>query len=551
MSSCELVSIKLDGDDGVAGDPKAGGARDPNLDGARHPKLDGDEDERRLNELGYKQEYRRVMTPFQQFAYTFSYTAPLGFVTGYYGYMYCYGGPLVIFWGMLVTTLGTLSVLLAIAEVYSTFPTLGSVYYWVAQLCPGMHWLSWLVGWIYLVGALCGTALNEYLLAKFAQKMILLSTGGAQGGGFNLSSYQVTLVTTLAFAAHLGVSVVSSKWLGYLSSAGAWFQMAATFIVGVTLLGISPKFQSPKFVFTEFVRAPGQELHSSWMIAAAGLPYFQAMLTGFDVGSHIVEEVKTAAIAGPRAMIRSAYLTAGIDMLLLFIMTFCIQKPENLLAFDTATGGGLESAGIQLFYDCFEARFKRGNVGAVLFTGLAATSLFFANIINVTLTARCVYAMARDASIPFQAFLTRLTAREKVPVNATFATVAIAFLATLPSSGSSVAFTAIAAMSTVTAWIPYIIVLFCKHAPSGKKHPPGPYTLHGFGVYLGAWGSLWGILITILFCLPPKFPIGIQSFNYTPLSLVGTIGVGVVYWQVYGKWTYTGPRTTLDEKIAF
>jgi replication-associated recombination protein RarA len=50
----------------------------------RHIK---DSDEKRLNELGYKQEYKRVMSPFQQWAYTFSYTAPLGFITGIYIYI--------------------------------------------------------------------------------------------------------------------------------------------------------------------------------------------------------------------------------------------------------------------------------------------------------------------------------------------------------------------------------------------------------------------------------------------------------------------------------
>lgn len=46
-----------------------------------------DSDEKRLNELGYKQEYKRVMSPFQQWAYTFSYTAPLGFITGIHTYI--------------------------------------------------------------------------------------------------------------------------------------------------------------------------------------------------------------------------------------------------------------------------------------------------------------------------------------------------------------------------------------------------------------------------------------------------------------------------------
>lgn len=154
-----------------------------------------DEDERRLNELGYQQQYKRVMSPFQQWAYTFSYTAPLGFVTGYYGYMYSYGGPVTIFWGFLATAIGTLMMAFAMSEVISAYPTLGSVYYWVAQLVPRRHaaWAAWFVGWVYLVGSFCGTALNEYLLAQLVATMVLLGTGGAQNGGYQLSDGEVSV----------------------------------------------------------------------------------------------------------------------------------------------------------------------------------------------------------------------------------------------------------------------------------------------------------------------------------------------------------------------
>jgi hypothetical protein len=85
-----------------------------NMPGGVGPR---DADEKRLNELGYKQEYRRLMTPFQQWAYTFSYTAPLGFITGYYGFMYSYGGPVTIIWGYLATTFGTLCMAFGMSEV--------------------------------------------------------------------------------------------------------------------------------------------------------------------------------------------------------------------------------------------------------------------------------------------------------------------------------------------------------------------------------------------------------------------------------------------------
>lgn len=56
------------------------------------------------------------------------------------------------------------------------------------------------------------------------------------------------------------------------------------------------------------------------------------------------------------------------------------------------SGGGNTSAGSQIYYDAFYAKYGHGSAGAIVFTGLAATSLFFGNITNVTLTARMVSA---------------------------------------------------------------------------------------------------------------------------------------------------------------
>lgn len=69
------------------------------------------------------------------------------------------------------------------------------MYYWIAQLVPKKHapWLSWFVGWIYLVGSFCGTALNEYLLAQFIGTIVLLATGGAENNGYALTAAQVPI----------------------------------------------------------------------------------------------------------------------------------------------------------------------------------------------------------------------------------------------------------------------------------------------------------------------------------------------------------------------
>ncbi|KAJ7534879.1 hypothetical protein O6H91_12G008200 [Diphasiastrum complanatum] len=508
-----------------------------------------DQDERRLNQLGYRQEYRRVMSPFQQWAYTFSYTAPLGFITGYYGYMYSYGGPVTIFWGFLATTLGTLCMAFAMAEVISAFPTLGSVYYWVAQLVPKKQApiVSWFVGWVYLIGSFCGTALNEYLLAQLIATIFLLATGGAQGGGHSMSNKAVAGVTAALFVLHFCVSIVSTKWLGHLSSIGAWFQILSIVVIAITLLAISPKYQSARFLFTHFVHAPDKGIKSSVLVVCLGLPYFQSILTGFEVGSHVVEEVVTAATAGPRAMIRSVYVTASTEFVLLLVMTLCIQDPQNLFNKQTATGGGNVTAASQIFYDCFHAKYKHGTAGAVVFTALAGGSLFFGNITNVTLTARMAYAMARDEALPGYKYWGKLTKRERIPLIATILTVIGSFISTLPALGSNVAFTAITAMSTITAYVPYSVVLICRHAFVDNNFKPGPFSLGPYAIWIGGWGATWGLLMSLLFCFPPSFPVTATTLNYASISMVGCMLVGAIYWVLAGRKNYHGPRRTIVE----
>jgi amino acid transporter len=149
---------------------------------------------------------------------------------------------------------------------------------------------------------------------------------------------QICGVTAALFILHFFVSIVNTPWLGLLSTIGAWFQILSIVVICITLLAISPKYQSAKFVFTHFVKAPGNGIGSGLLVVLLGLPYAQSILTGFEVGSHVVEEVKTAAMAGPRAMIRSVYVTASTEFVLLLVLTFCIQNPDNVLGDNTMTG---------------------------------------------------------------------------------------------------------------------------------------------------------------------------------------------------------------------
>ena len=92
------------------------------------------EDEQRLHEMGYAQELRRRMSGFSNFAVSFTIISILSGCLTLYGYGMNVGGPVVMTWGWPFVGVMTLFVGLAMAEVCSSYPTAGGLYYWSAKL---------------------------------------------------------------------------------------------------------------------------------------------------------------------------------------------------------------------------------------------------------------------------------------------------------------------------------------------------------------------------------------------------------------------------------
>ena len=79
------------------------------------------------------------------------------------------GGPAIIVWGWpIVGVMVTLIVGLAMAEVCSSFPTAGGLYYWAAKLARrnGPAW-SWFTGWFNFLGQVAVTAGIDFGAAFF------------------------------------------------------------------------------------------------------------------------------------------------------------------------------------------------------------------------------------------------------------------------------------------------------------------------------------------------------------------------------------------------
>ena len=93
-------------------------------------------DTEQLHRLGYAQELRRGMKTFSNFAVSFTIISILSGCLTLFGFAMNVGGPAVMTLGWLFVGFFVTLVALGMAEVASSYPTAGGLYYWAAKLAP-------------------------------------------------------------------------------------------------------------------------------------------------------------------------------------------------------------------------------------------------------------------------------------------------------------------------------------------------------------------------------------------------------------------------------
>src|SRR3989449_8935421 len=138
--------------------------------------------------MGYAQELARKMGGFSNFAVSFTIISiPSGCLT-LFGYGMLVGGPASSAYGWPLVGLMVTFVALAMAEVCSSYPTAGGLYYWSAKLAPGKSgpaW-SWFTGWFNLLGQFAITAGIDFGLAAFISAFLHIA--------FNIEGTRLILV---------------------------------------------------------------------------------------------------------------------------------------------------------------------------------------------------------------------------------------------------------------------------------------------------------------------------------------------------------------------
>lgn len=508
------------------------------------------DDERRLAELGYKQELNRSWSGFSNFAISFSIISILAGCFTTFGVGWNNGGPAAIAWGWPVIAAFILVIGLCMSELVSAFPTSGGIYWWASKL--GGPKAGYYTGWLNLIGLLAITASVAYGCATFFDSTLgTFSTSWANG--YSLTRVFLIFLVILVLVAL--VNIFSSHLLAVLNNISVWWHVAGAAAVVLILFLVPSHHASVSSVFTHTVNNTGFfGGHTSGLgfvlyVLPLSAILTQYTITGYDASAHLSEETRSAANSAAKGIWRSIFYSAIGGWILMLAFLFAVQNEADV----TKHGGAVAT----IFSQALTSKWA----GLVLL--ISTVGQFFCAVACMTSTTRMLFAFSRDGAVPGGRLWSQLNGN-RVPVYGVIVSSIIAVLLTLPAlvtvdiggAPVPVAFFAVVSIGVVGLYLAFAIPIFLRWR-AGDRFRPGGWTLGG----KYRWMCLLAvaeIAITSIIALLPTSALGApwtpgfawKYVNYTIIVVPIALLLLFIYWHVSVKHWFTGPKTTIDQPVG-
>jgi amino acid transporter len=508
-------------------------------------------DTERLHELGYAQELKRGMGGFSNFAVSFTIISILSGCLTLFGYGMFVGGPASSAYGWPLVGILVTFVALAMAEVCSSFPTAGGLYYWAAKLAPknGAAW-AWFTGWFNFLGQVAVTAGIDFGFAAFFSAFLNIA--------FDIAPTKTSLIITYTavLAVHGLMNTFGIRLVALLNDVSVWWHVAGVLVIFAILFFVPDQHTSFSTIFSFSKEAdPGQVpgfingtgfdtgfFSSTVYIFLIGMLLAQYTLTGYDASAHMTEETEDADVAGPKGVYRSVVISVIFGYILLLGVWHAMQGQAG---YDAAAAFQLDATGniaapAQIFLDAAGKNF------AIFMLIIVVGAQFFCGMASVTANSRMIYAFSRDGAVPGSRFWHTINKRTRTPTNSIWLAVVLSWLLVAPAFwlGSLVAYFAVTSIAVIGLYIAYVMPTFLR-LRAGSAFQPGPWNLGRWSKPVGTIAVVWTVFICIMLMMPQFCPCGgklIDYLNYAPVAVLIVIGFAGLYWLVSARKWFTGPK---------
>ncbi len=341
-----------------------------------------DSDTETLHKLGYAQELLRRMGGFSNFAVSFTIISILSGLSDRLRRRMLNGGPIDMNIGWPLVGIMVIIVGLAMAEVCSSYPTAGGLYYWSAKLggknAAGVELVHRLVQ-----PARPGRGHRRHRLrpralrVSVAQQLVRTTPrrpahpAGLRGRAVHPRAAQhVRRPPGRAAQRHLGL-VAHRRRRDHRRRPADRPEAPP-----VGRLHLHPLQQLDRCSF------PGNVVY----VFLIGLLLAQYTFTGYDASAHMTEETHNAAIAGPRGIVcRSSCRCSPAGS------CSSASRPRS------RTTGPRSTAVVPAGADLHRRRGRRAGQFLLL---IAIGAQFYCGMSSVTANSRMIYAFSRDGAVP-------------------------------------------------------------------------------------------------------------------------------------------------------
>ncbi len=510
-------------------------------------------DTEKLHELGYAQELKRGMGAFSNFAVSFTIISILSGCLTLFGFGMSVGGPASAAYGWPIVGILVTFVALAMAEVCSSYPTAGGLYYWSAKLAPknGPMW-SWFTGWFNFLGQVAVTAGIDFGLAALTGAFLEIAFK------LQLTRPELVVIYTIVLALHGLMNTFGIKLVALLNDVSVWWHIAGVLVIFGILFVVPSQHTSFSQIFSFSSTAPAGQVPgfingtgfasglfgSTLYIFLIGMLMAQYTLTGYDASAHMTEETHQADIAGPRGVYRSVVISVIFGYILLLGVWYAVQ---GMTGYNNAVAGfqaatGTVAAPAQIFLDAV------GKKWTVFMLLIVMGAQFFCGMSSVTANSRMIYAFSRDGALPGSKWWHTVNKRTRTPTNGIWLAVVLAWILVAPAYwlGSLTAYFAVTSIAVIGLYIAYVLPTFLR-LRAGDAFKPGPWNLGKWSKPVGYVAVIWTVFICIMLMMPQFSPGGlgittINALNYAPVAVIIVIGFAGVWWMVSARKWFKGPK---------
>jgi len=443
-------------------------------------------------------------------------------------------------WGWIVAMIGIQCVALSMAEICSSMPTSGGLYYASAVLAPP-GWgpvAAWITGWSNWLGQIAGAPSVNYGNAS-----MICAAASIMNPNYTPQPYQVFLVTVFLMLANGAISALPTRSIAQFNSAGSTFNMIALIVVIILIPATTnrtsqdlPRFASSKEVWGTI------ENGTDWPQGIAVLMSFLGIiwtLSGYDAPFHLSEECSNANIASPRAIVMTASFGGLLGWFLNLVVAYTVVDIGAALT--DATGQPFAAYLIQAVPQKI----------ALFVLAITIIAGFFMGQGCMVAASRVTFAYARDDCFPFSNVWKRVNKRTQTPVNAVIANTVIGILLLLLIFGGSLTVAALFSIGAIAQYIAFTIPIFIRLFLVGNRFKPGPWNLGRWSMPIGTVGCAFVILMTPIMCFPTVRGADLtpEAMNWTVVVYGGPMTLAMIWWFASARKWFKGPKVNIAHAV--